>query len=589
MIRHIAFPSTKAILTDSIMLPMLGIGLSFLISQRKLGSLLFGAAWGAVAFTIPAFLCDVLLYFTIMKKDSLFYLRRCLALSLFTSTLWVIIFFFSAIVSVFNPRFVFPDFAVIVGLFAVVPLRTISVFSISRTSFAERTVFALLEPAATVVTTVFVFGLPIERMITGLVLASIVGFVLSFGLITLVETKGRKAIGFSPIRMFRAFLRDWLEGDNEGVESYLSELGVATEIDAAAFAFRKKGSTSPKGIMLVSSYHPGPFLNIGSSVIPYTFQALMRKRFSAVAMVPHGVSGHELNLVSQGQNEKLLEWVLSGLMKAHYASEATPVTRMTNETATATSQVFDGSALVTMTTSPLDMEDVPSVLASNVAGLTHGRFRTLALIDAHNSLVGPASMTPQKVGALQEAALASLQVSAEASRSSFKAGVFQSAPPKFTLKDGFGPAGIAVIAVEVEGQKFAYITIDGNNMTRGLREEILRHITDIGFDDAEVMTTDTHMVNGVVHARLGYHPIGEVVAWEPLLNEVMSACKGALADLEECEVGVVSGQIPVMTLGQKSLRGVMSTVYKTSKLTALTLFPIVIAVTILSLLFLVQV
>jgi putative membrane protein len=233
------------------------------------------------------------------------------------------------------------------------------------------------------------------------------------------------------------------------------------------------------------------------------------------------------------------------------------------------------------------MEDVPSHLASNLAGLTHGRFRALALIDAHNSLIGPATMTPQKVGALQEAALASLQDSAEKSLSKFRAGVSHSAPPEFKLKDGFGPAGISVIAVEVVGQNFAYINIDGNNMTRGLREEILQHVRDIGFDDAEVMTTDTHMVNGVVHARLGYHPIGEVVDWEPLLKEVVRVSKEALANLEECEVGVVSGQIPVMTLGQKSLRGVMSTVYKTSKITALTLFPIVPAVTILSLLFLV--
>jgi putative membrane protein len=568
---------------------MVGMGISFLIAERRLGSLLLGVAWGAFAFTIPSFLCDLLLYFSIMKKDSLFYFRRCLALSLFTSTLWCIVFFLSSIVSVLDPRFLFPDFAIIVGLFAVIPPRALAVYSISRTSFVGRTIFALLEPTATVAIAIIVFGVPAGRTVAGLVMASIVGLALSFGLITLVEINGRKTVGFSPIRMFRAFLRDWLEGNNQDLESYLNELGIATEIDAAAFAFRSKNASKPKGVMLVSSYHPGPFLNIGSSVVPYMFQALMRKRFGAVAMVPHGVSGHELNLVSQEQNERVLNWVVSNLERTHYDNHATPVTRMTNETATATSQLFDGSALVTMTTSPLDMEDVPSVLATNLAGLTHGRFNTIALIDAHNSLIGPATLTPQMVGALQEAALASLQVSAEARANKFKVGVSHSSPPEFTLKDGFGPAGISVIAVEVAAQKFAYVTIDGNNMTRGLREQILQHVCDLGFDDAEVMTTDTHMVNGVVHARLGYHPIGEVVDWKPLIREVVNASKTALSDLEECEVGVVSGQIPVMTLGHKSLRGVMGTIYKTSKLTAITLFPIVLAITILSLLFLVRV
>ena len=587
MIRHVAFPSTRTILITSLLFPTVGIGLSFLISQGTRASLVFGVVWGAVAFTIPSFVSDLVVYFTVLKKDPLFYLRRCFALSLFSTTIWVVVFLFSALVSLLDPKFIFPDFAIIVGLFATIPIRALAVFSISRTGFLGRTLFALLEPSATVATTILVLGLPIWRMVAGLVLASTVGLVLAFGLISLIEFNGRKSIGFSPIRMFRAFLGDWLEGDNQGLESYLNELGVETEIDAAAFAFRKKGTINPKGVMLVSSLHPGPFLNIGSSVIPYMFESLMRRRFGAVAMVPHGVSGHELNLVSQEQNERVIEWVLANLERVHYGSVATPVVRMTNETATATSQLFDGCALVTMTTSPLDMEDVPSELANNLVGLTHGKFRALALIDAHNSLIGPATMTPQKVGALQEASLASLQDSAEKSLMAFRVGVSHSASSGFTLKDGFGPAGIAVIAVEVGGQKFAYINIDGNNMTRGLREEILQYVRDVGFDDAEVMTTDTHMVNGVVHARLGYHPIGEVVSWEPLLNEVVRVCKEALADLEECEVGVVSGQIPVMTLGQKSLRGVMGTVYKTSKITALTLFPIVPAIAVLSILFLV--
>ena len=124
-------------------------------------------------------------------------------------------------------------------------------------------------------------------------------------------------------------------------------------------------------------------------------------------------------------------------------------------------------------------------------------------------------------------------------------------------------------------------------MIRGLREEILKSVKRVGFDDGEVMTTDTHMVNGVVSARLGYHPIGEVVSRDRIIQEVTSACSEALNNMEEGEVSVISGQIPVTTLGQKSLRRVMSQVYRMSKLTALTLFPMVVLITILSLLFLV--
>jgi putative membrane protein len=546
-----------------------------------------GMVWGLIALTVPSFASDLLLYFTIMKKDPLFYLRRCLALSLFSLTIVVLIFILGAVISTLDPRFIFPDFAIIVGLFAVIPPRALAVFSMSRTGFASRAIFTLLEPTLVVLTVILFFGLPLARMITGLLLASTVGLAFAFALIVIIELNGRKAIGFSPIRMFRAFLTDWLEGQNDELETYLTELGVETKIDATVVAFRKKGTSSIKAAMLVSNLHPGPFLNIGSSVMPFLFESLMRRRFTAVGMTPHGVSGHELNLVSQEQNERILAWVLSNLAEAPYSGLATPVERCTNEIATATSQVFDGRALVTMTTSPLDMEDIPSQLARNLSGLTHPKFRDLALIDAHNCLTGPATMTPQKVGALQEAALASLQISAERQPSVFKVGAAHSKPANFTLKEGFGPAGISVIAIDVTGHRFAYVCVDGNNMIRGLREEIIAKVNGLGFDDSEVMTTDTHMVNGVVPARLGYHPVGEVAAWGPLIDQVTILCKEALNNLEEGEVGVVAGQIPVTALGQESLRHIMGMVYRTSKLTALTLFPMVVICTVLSLLFLV--
>jgi len=591
-IRRVAFPSTRTILIASVLFTTVGTGACFAIAQESLSAFIAGFAWGVIVLTIPSLAADMLLYATIMKKDPLFFLRRCLALSLFSLTVIMLVFMFGALISTVDAKFIFPDFALIVGLFAVIPPRALAVFSMSRTRFASRALFSLLQPTLIVILSI-ALGLPPDRMITGLLLASVVGLLFAFALIITIERNGRKSIGLSPIRMFRAFLTDWLEGRNQELESYLTELGIETEVDAAAFAFRKKGTNNPpKAIVLVSNLHPGPFLNIGSSVMPFLFESLMERRFGAVAMVPHGVSGHELNLVSQEQNERIASWVLSNLAGSRYVGLATPVDRSTNEVATATSQVFDGCALVTMTTAPLDMEDVPSELATNLAGLTHGKFRSLALIDAHNCLTGPITMSPQKVGALQEAALASLQVSSQEHPRPFKVGAAHTRPPDFNpdsnLKHGYGPGGISAIVVDVEEKRFAYVCIDGNNMIRGLREKILTVLPDLGLDGGEIMTTDTHMVNGVVPARMGYHPVGEVTAWDPLINQVGNVCKDAISNLEEAEVSAISGQIPVMTLGQKSLRHVMGTVYRTSKLTALTLFPMVLICAIFSLLFLVR-
>jgi putative membrane protein len=383
--------------------------------------------------------------------------------------------------------------------------------------------------------------------------------------------------------MFRAFLTDWLEADNEKLEAYLDELGIETELDVTAFVFRRRKTRVIKTLLLVSNFHPGPFLNVGSSDLPYLFQALARKRLGAIALVPHGVSGHELNLVSQIENEKIMRWVFGNLNTTKFTSVATPVVRSKNDLATATSQVFDGCGLVTMTTSPSDMEDVPTDVANRIAGLTKGKFRHVALIDAHNCLTGPTTMSREKVGALEEAALDSLQC--QRGSGEFKIGAAHR-NPVFQLRDGFGPGGISVMAVETNGETFAYISIDGNNMVKGLREQILAEIRELGFADGEVLTSDTHMVNGITSARLGYYPIGAAVPRTILLQDIKSTCSDALADLEVCEVGVLTKQIGVTTLGSKSLRRVMNVVYQISKLTAIAIFPIIVMIAVLSLLFL---
>ncbi|MGO9644059.1 MAG: DUF2070 family protein [Candidatus Bathyarchaeia archaeon] len=586
-IRKVAFPSTRVILASSLLYTTVGIGIAFLIAEQSLSSFLTGAIWGVTMFTLPSFASTIVLNYAIVGDDPLFYFRRCLAFSLFTNIVWVVIFVVCSIISLTIHTLIFPNFAFIVGLFIVIPLRAVTVFSMSRISFLKRTLFTLIEPTMTGVLVSVLFKIPWDIVATALILSSLVGLTFAFGLITIVETYGRKIIGFSPIRMFRSFLIDWLEGKNDELESYLSELGIQTEIDVAAYVFRRKSTNQIKSIMLVSNFHPGPFLNVGSSVLPFLFQTAMRKRLDAVGMVPHGVSGHELNLVSQEQNAKIIEWVIESIPNLSYSDHATPVIRVNNEIATATSQIFDGCALVTMTTSPHDMEDVPSEVMNRITGLTKGKFRHVGLIDAHNCLTGPTTMTSEKVGGLEDAALASLQISAQQQGVSFSVGGSTRHPSQFTLRDGLGAGGISVIVVEVSGHRFAYINIDGNNMIKGLREIIIEKVKKLGFEDCEVLTSDTHMVNGLVSARLGYHPVGEAVSEVSLVREIEVACEAALKDLEPSEVAVVSDQVTLTTLGSKSLKHLMSVVYKISRMTALAMFVAIISVATISLLMLV--
>jgi putative membrane protein len=107
-------------------------------------------------------------------------------------------------------------------------------------------------------------------------------------------------------------------------------------------------------------------------------------------------------------------------------------------------------------------------------------------------------------------------------------------PEEFMVADGMGPGGITTVVVKAGEQKTAYVVIDGNNMSSGLRERILEALRSAGFD-GEVFTTDTHVVNAVVLSDRGYHPVGEAMDNGKLIGYIKETALAALAKLKRVE------------------------------------------------------
>jgi len=117
-----------------------------------------------------------------------------------------------------------------------------------------------------------------------------------------------------------------------------------------------------------------------------------------------------------------------------------------------------------------------------------------------------------------------------------------------------GPGGITSIVVKVAEQKTAYVVIDANNMVSGLREEILSALKTSGFHESEVFTTDTHAVSAIVTGRRGYHPVGEVMNHDVLINYIKETAKSALEKLETCNTGSKHLVVPeVKVIGKTRL------------------------------------
>jgi putative membrane protein len=283
--------------------------------------------------------------------------------------------------------------------------------------------------------------------------------------------------------------------------------------------------------------------------------------FGGDACVPLGILGHELDLVSQAQNQKIITNVISSADQAVFSDRATPFVKVTEGFVTASCQVFGDTALLSFSLAPRTTEDLPQELGQFVREEARKRgLKDAMVVNAHNSITDVTEME-ESLDTLKTVALRCLDAAVASPSGPFQVGSATVYPKEFSLKDGMGPGGITVIAVQVAEQKTAYIVIDGNNMLSGLRERILQALESSGFDESEVFTTDTHAVNAVILGRRGYHPVGESMNHDALICYVKEAASTALARLEPCSAGSVNITVPkVRVIGQARIQGLSALV-----------------------------
>jgi putative membrane protein len=158
------------------------------------------------------------------------------------------------------------------------------------------------------------------------------------------------------------------------------------------------------------------------------------------------------------------------------------------------------------------------------------------------------------MSSLKEVAVKCLEKAISLKQLPFEVGAASVFPKEFRLEDGMGAGGITVVAVNVGAQKTAYVVIDGNNMVSGLREKILAALREIGFDDGEIFTTDTHSVNAIVLNARGYSPVGESIDHQKLVDHIKQAALTAVSNLESVKVACRSIMVQnVKVIGEKQL------------------------------------
>jgi len=392
----------------------------------------------------------------------------------------------------------------------------------------------------------------------------------------LLNRVGEKALRVPSLSLFKAFLANWTEELNGPIERFLEQLGSERDVKVSLLAFRAQGKM--KTVIVVPALHPGPFKNVGSSLLPSMIQDALEKKFSCVVSVPHGLFGHEFDLASQVQNRKVLDAVAGITDFSPISNHSTPFVRVEKGKAKASCQIFGKCAFVTLSLAPETTEDLPQELGSTIYNEAVKQGLSSAIVvNAHNSIEGSFNLS-EAVSHLEEAATASLAKMPTHRSMSFKVGAAKILPKEFSVEDGMGPGGITVIVTKVGDQKAAYVTIDGNNMTSGLREKILSALNEIGVNEGEVLTTDSHAVTGITLTPRGYHPVGEAISHEKLISYIKQATLNALENLEPAGIAWRTETIPkVKVIGRDQIEALCRLTEMTlrqAKRLAILLFPI---------------
>ncbi|MGZ4850213.1 MAG: DUF2070 family protein [Candidatus Bathyarchaeia archaeon] len=567
-----SLPSLKeALIIFALLCVVIGVSTFFVApSQGLVGALLLGLSLFVLSLT-----SDLLMSKVLLKGDPIFSLRRTLVLSLASFVFWIVFIVIGVGLS-FQFGWLLWVKLSLLGYAVIVTLRIVVLMTTSMAAGWRKGLSVLLQPTFCVgAFLIFWVGLSsaiILQVLAFIIVSPIISLIAVLLFFWSLERVSKKFSSLASVSLFRAFIVDWVSNINAPLEKFLEEMGEDKDIEVSLLRF---DSSKPLAAIIVPLVHPGPFKNIGSSLLPSLLKSGFERAYACDTCTPLGILGHELDLASQGQNQRIISHVIASAKFQASAGLASPFVRATEGPASVSCQIFGDTALLSFTLAPKTTEDLPQELGRIVKehAANYG-LKDALMINAHNSLADLID-TEGYIDELRTAASKCLQQSSLQPTKPFMVGGASVFPKEFSLKQGMGTGGITAILVQVENQKTAYITIDGNNMIPHLREKILATLSSAGFSESEVFTTDTHAVTGMVTGKQGYNSIGKAIDNETLIRYILEAAKNAESKLERAKAGSIHLIVPhVRVIGEERLKSVTTLVDKAIGKAKQTLVPI---------------
>ena len=499
---------------------------------------------GTLAFTLPAIAALVLTKPIIEYTGKTMTWNRSALLALSSTVFGVIITFIALASSV---RLIPLFYAISLGF--VFGLRLFVLVAI-----ADYRVPRMLVPAFTQSSVGILAGIILFSPSFG-ILALVLHIVFGLGfaaLIWMIERPLRRAFQIRGLAFINAFIAHMTDGSSKGMENFFREIGEEIFVPQVSFFFRRSKATPI--LFTVPNLHPGPMGEIGGGNLP----KVLHDSFEDETLVAHGCATHDFNLVSETEIDKVIDALQKSRQNIVYSGVAGRSERLTVGSVQVLYQRFGDSVLLVTTRSPRRTEDLDFSIGMTIMAEGHRWFPHVAVVDAHNcmtDLSSPVLLATLTATEYQQASLEAMDRCRTTALYPFRIGVSHHTLP-FSRVQGFGDLGVQVLVVEADGQRTAYILIDGNNMAEGVREVLLGEVLKI-VDHAEVMTTDSHVVNTIT----GKNPVGMHVGAAEFLPLVMKALQAALDTLAPAEVaGATAHCEHVVVFGSNRISQLASTV-----------------------------
>lgn len=447
------------------------------------------------------------------------------------------------------------------GCILIFGLNTLILWSVTKISFKRSAMIGTIQPLLILAMYVLVsyfssYSPIIDSSLGSMILKVIVGsviFILAiYSFITVVESPMKKNLGIGILDLLSLFIAHMNEG-SKSLESLFDNMGEPISTVVTFISFRTKKGI--KSLFVSPSVHPGPLGDIGGSNMP----TILAERFNHFTMIAHGPSTHDFNPVATRELDKIEDAIKTGLEKVEYSPKATLFKRYKEEKANIGVQFFNKGMVILSTFAPEGSDDIEFGVGLTMMTQSKSRCKVQdsIIVDCHNSF------TPESGGVLPgndevfEIITAIDKIDLENEYHDIKVGCYENPMNDLGKNEGVGESGIKTMVIEVANQKTAYILFDSNNMEIGFRAEIIDTVKELGIDEVEVMTTDTHSVNTISR---GYNPIGLTKRAE-ITEYIKESVIKAIDDLEEVEVGTGTEKIEnLKTFGPTNSTELISTI-----------------------------